>query len=91
MLVAQAQQAAMMQQQAMQGGGAPPPGPEAGAGPPPEEAPPMDEAEMTAAQVDGILQELQATNPQAYEQIMSLPQEQQVAAVMEVMQKVGMM
>ena len=92
-IVAQAQQAAMMQQMAMQAGPA-----QAGAGPAQpaaaaaeEPVPANNEAEMTAVQVDEILQELQATDPDAYDYIMSLPEDQQVAAVMEVMQQTGLM
>ena len=50
-----------------------------------------NEAELTAAQADAVLQELQQTDPQAYDFIMSLPEDQQVAAVMEVMQQTGLM
>ncbi len=82
-IVAELQMQAQQQQMMAEGGQAPPPQAEA---PPPE----ANEAEMTAAQADGILQELQASDPQAYEYIMSLPQEQQIAAIMEAMGQAGM-
>lgn len=80
-IVAQAEQAAMMKEQMMKGGMGVVPQQTVTAGP-------VDEAAATEAQVDGMLQQLQAADPQAYEYIMSLPPEQQVEAIMQAMQQV---
>lgn len=88
MLVAEAEQAAIMKHQQvamMAQGKAPAPGSQAAAPQQIGESP-ADEAEMTAAHVDGILQQLQQVDPQAYDYIMSLPEDQQIEAVMAAIQ-----
>ena len=91
MLVAEAEQAAMMKEQqaaAMVQGvvqQAPPQAPQQAI----QQEP--DEAEMTATQVDGLLQQLQQVDHQAYEYIISLPEDQQVQMITKIMQENGMM
>jgi len=82
-LVAEAEQAAIMKHQQMEAmvQGTPPQG--GAAAPPVLPAQAGDEVEITAARADGVLQQLREMDPQAYEYIMSLPEEQQIEAVAE--------